>query len=165
MGPQQRQPGSGNACVWAVATVLLLAVLAGGGCLVLYLALPPAEAPHWLPIAGLALVAFPWAFWIATCAYRCCRSSWSSSSPGEANQRVERQPSSRPAAVAPLPTNLKSAVRSPTACSGGMRRVHFGEATVLGEKGGGGDAAVEQQDDCSSVTSPTRARRPSRTRS
>ncbi|KAL5224857.1 hypothetical protein ABZP36_011496 [Zizania latifolia] len=130
----------------------------GGGYLVLYLALPPAETPHWLPIAGLALVAFPWAFWIATCAYRCCRSS-SWSSPGEANQRVERQPSSRPAAVAPLPTSsksLKSAVRSPTASSGGTRRVHFGDATVLGVKGGGGgggEAAVEEQDDCSSVTS------------
>ncbi|KAL5206452.1 hypothetical protein ABZP36_034661 [Zizania latifolia] len=149
---QQRQPG--NECVWVLAAVLLLALLAGGGCLVLYLALPLAEVPHWLPIAGLALVAFPWAFWIATCAYRCC---FSSSPPVEANAHVERQPSSRPAAVAPLPSSksLKSSMRSPTASSSGTRRVQFGDATVLGEegRGGGGEAAVEEQDDCSSVTS------------
>uniref|UniRef100_A0A0E0MKB9 Dihydrolipoamide acetyltransferase component of pyruvate dehydrogenase complex n=1 Tax=Oryza punctata TaxID=4537 RepID=A0A0E0MKB9_ORYPU len=156
-----------SACVWAVAAVLLLAVLAGGGCLVLYLALPPADVPHWLPIAGLALVALPWAFWIATCAYRfccCCCCCSSSSSPEQANAaaagHVERQPSSstRPAAVAPLPsgTNLKSAVRSPMGSHShsGTRRVHFGDSTVLGEKGAGEPAVVEEEEEeeCSSAT-------------
>ncbi|KAF0888160.1 hypothetical protein E2562_010852 [Oryza meyeriana var. granulata] len=162
---QQRQADqaarpAGNACVWVVAAVLLLAVLAGGGCLVLYLAVPPAEVPHWLPIAGLALVSSPWAFWLATCAYRCCCSSSSSSPPAAkangAAGHVERQPSStRPAAVAPLPSSksLKSAVRSPVGSHSGTRRVHFGDSTVLGEKGGGEAALEEEQDECSSVTS------------
>uniref|UniRef100_A0A0D9XUK7 Uncharacterized protein n=1 Tax=Leersia perrieri TaxID=77586 RepID=A0A0D9XUK7_9ORYZ len=66
MGQQQQQQRlAGSACVWVVAAVILAAVLAGGGCLVLYLALPGAEAPHWLSITDLALVAFPWAFWPA----------------------------------------------------------------------------------------------------
>uniref|UniRef100_A0A0E0FA98 Uncharacterized protein n=1 Tax=Oryza meridionalis TaxID=40149 RepID=A0A0E0FA98_9ORYZ len=174
---QQRQAAdqagraAGGACVWAVAAVLFLAVLAGGGCLVFYLALPPAEAPKWLPVAGLSLVALPWAFWIATCAYRlCCRCF--SPSPEKANAaaaagHVERQPSSstRPAAVAPLPssTNLKSAVRSAMASHShsGTRRVHFGDSTVLGEKAAGagaGEPAVveeveEEEEECSSATS------------
>ncbi|EAY82483.1 hypothetical protein OsI_37701 [Oryza sativa Indica Group] len=173
---QQRQAAAdqagraaGGACVWAVAAVLFLAVLAGGGCLVFYLALPPAEVPEWLPVAGLSLVALPWAFWIATCAYRlCCCCCSSSSSPEQANAAAERQPSSstRPAAVAPLPssTNLKSAVRSAMGSysHSGTRRVHFGDSTVLGEKAAGagaGEPAVveeveeEEEKECSSATS------------
>ncbi|EAZ19856.1 hypothetical protein OsJ_35441 [Oryza sativa Japonica Group] len=175
---QQRQAAAdqagraaGGACVWAVAAALFLAVLAGGGCLVFYLALPPAEVPEWLPVAGLSLVALPWAFWIATCAYRlCCCCFSSSSAPEKANAaaaapgHVERQPSS--AAVAPLPssTNLKSAVRSAMGSysHSGTRRVHFGDSTVLGEKAagaGGGEPAVveeveeEEEKECSSATS------------
>ncbi|KAG8091082.1 hypothetical protein GUJ93_ZPchr0011g28280 [Zizania palustris] len=68
----QRRP-AGNACVWLVTALLLLSVLSGGGCLVGYVVLPPSEAPHWLAAVGLALVALPWAFWLATCAYRCAR--------------------------------------------------------------------------------------------
>ncbi|EAZ18635.1 hypothetical protein OsJ_34157 [Oryza sativa Japonica Group] len=68
----EERPG-GSACVWMVTTLLLLSVLAGGGCLAGYVVLPPHEAPHWLPAVGLALVALPWAFWVATCSYRCVR--------------------------------------------------------------------------------------------
>jgi hypothetical protein len=149
--PDQARP-PGSACVWVVAALLLLAVLAGGGCLVLYLTLPPAEAPQWLPIAGLALVASPWAFWIATCAYSCCCSQSSDPAPAAvaaAAGNVERQPS-RSAAVAPLPssTNIKSALskkheRSPVASSNDARRVHFGDSIILGE----------EKDDASSVGS------------
>ncbi|KAJ1274937.1 hypothetical protein BS78_05G097500 [Paspalum vaginatum] len=64
-------PPGGSLCLWAVTVLLLLSVLAGGGCLAGYLLLPPHEAPAWLPAVGLALVALPWAFWLVTCAYRC----------------------------------------------------------------------------------------------
>ncbi|KAM3255446.1 hypothetical protein ACQJBY_048621 [Aegilops geniculata] len=143
---QARLPGS--VCVWVVALLLLLAVFAEGGCLVLYVTLPPAEVPQWLPIAGLALVALPWAFWIATCAYSCCCSR--SSPPAQAAGAVERQPS-RSAAVVPLPssTNIKSALskkhrRSPVASTNNARRMHFGESIVLGD---------EEKDDTTSVNS------------
>jgi hypothetical protein len=150
MGQPDQARLSGSACVWVVAALLLLAVLAGGGCLVLYLTLPPAEVPQWLPIAGLALVASPWAFWIATCAYSCCCSRSLPPAPAPAvASNVERQPS-RSAAVAPLPssTNIKSALskkhlRSPVASTNDARRVHFGDSVILGE----------EKDDASSVGS------------
>ncbi|CAL4903914.1 unnamed protein product [Urochloa decumbens] len=168
-GPPQRQPPdqarpAGSACVWVVAAVLLLAVLAGGGCLVLYVTLPPAEVPHWLPAAGLALVAFPWAFWIATCAYRCCCSSGAAAATAApVASGVERQASSRKAAVAPVPSSKslkgarsarhaagEGASRSPTASSA-ARRVRFGDTTVLGEEHA--VAAAGDKDDASSVHS------------
>ncbi|CAN6335730.1 unnamed protein product [Urochloa humidicola] len=167
--PQRQQPDqarpAGSACVWVVAAVLLLAVLAGGGCLVLYVTLPPAEVPHWLPAAGLALVAFPWAFWIATCAYRCCCSSGAAAAAAPpVASGVERQASSRKAAVAPVPSSkslLKGArsarhaagdgaSRSPTASSA-ARRVRFGDTTVLGEEHAA--AAADKDGDASSVHS------------
>ncbi|OEL16220.1 hypothetical protein BAE44_0022762 [Dichanthelium oligosanthes] len=169
MGPPQRQQPdqarpAGSACVWVVAALLLLAVLAGGGCLVLYLTLPPPEVPHWLPAAGLALVALPWAFWIATCAYRCCCSSDAAAegAPPVAGN-VQRQPSSRKAAVAPMPSSksLKGARSarhagggdgassgSPTASSA-ARRVRFGDTIVLGKE----HAAEDKDDDSTSVHS------------
>ncbi|CAN6344594.1 unnamed protein product [Urochloa humidicola] len=153
--PQRQQPDQARPAV-----VLLFAVLAGGGCLVLYVTLPPAEVPHWLPAAGLALVAFPWAFWLATCAYRCCCSSGAAAEPVASG--VERQASSRKAAVAPMPSSksLKGACsarhaagdgasRSPTASSA-ARRVRFGDTTVLGEEHA---AAAADKDDASSVHS------------
>ncbi|CAN6357835.1 unnamed protein product [Urochloa humidicola] len=163
--PQRQQPDqarpAGSACVWVVAVVLLLAVLAGGGCLVLYVTLPPAEVPNWLPAAGLGLVAFPWAFWLATCAYRCCCSSGAAVAPVASG--VERQASSRKAAVAPMPSSksLKGALstrhaagegasRSPTTSST-ARRVRFGDTTVLGEEHAA--AAAGDKDDASSVHS------------
>ncbi|KQJ91989.1 uncharacterized protein LOC106866788 [Brachypodium distachyon] len=131
--PDEPPAGISALCVWAVAALLLAAALAGGGCLALSLALPPADAPPWLPAAGLALVALPWAFWIATCLYRCC-CSWSPSAPAGV---VERQPSR---SVVPLPSsaNLKSALsrknhekRPPDEAP---RRVRFGDSVVLGEE-------------------------------
>ncbi|CAD6268147.1 unnamed protein product [Miscanthus lutarioriparius] len=167
--PDQARPPAGSACVWVVEVVLLLAVLAGGGCLGLYVTLPPSEVPQWLPATGLALVALPWAFWIATCAYRCCFSSdaAAAAAPTVANI-VERRSSSRAGAgaVAPMPMpsskSLKSARStrhangspasgsgsgSPTASSA-ARRVRFGDTTVLGE-----DHAAPEKDDGSSVDS------------
>jgi uncharacterized membrane protein len=68
----QRRPG-GSGCLWLVTVLLLLSLLAGGACLVVYILVPPSEAPEWLPAVGLALVALPWAFWIVTCMYRCVK--------------------------------------------------------------------------------------------
>jgi hypothetical protein len=159
--------------VWVVAVVLLFAVLAGGGCLGLYVTLPPSEVPQWLPAAGLALVALPWAFWIATCAYRCCCSADAAAAAPPVANIVERRSSSSSsragaAAVAPMPMpmpsskSLKSARStrhangspasgsgsgSPTASSA-ARRVRFGDTTVLGE-----DHAAPEKDDGSSVHS------------
>ncbi|KAK8447408.1 hypothetical protein SEVIR_8G067000v4 [Setaria viridis] len=68
---QGQAPPGGSLCLWMVTVLLLLSLLAGGGCLAAYILLPPHEMPAWLPAVGLALVALPWAFWILTCAYRC----------------------------------------------------------------------------------------------
>lgn len=68
----QGRPG-GSGCLWFVTILLLISLLAGGACLVSYLILPPSQAPVWLPIVGLVLVALPWGFWIATCLYRCAK--------------------------------------------------------------------------------------------
>lgn len=165
MGPPQRQQPeqarpAGSACIWVVAVLLLLALLAGGGCLGLYVTLPPSEVPQWLPATGLSLVALPWAFWIATCAYRCCcsRADAAAAAPAVASA-VDRRSSSRAgAAVAPMPSSksLKSARStrhandstasgSPTASST-ARRVRFGETTVFGEE----HAAAGKDDDGSS---------------
>ncbi|KAF8658114.1 hypothetical protein HU200_059580 [Digitaria exilis] len=167
MGPPQRQQQdqarpAGSACVWVVAVLLLLAVLAGGGCLVLYMTLPPAEVPQWLPAAGLALVALPWAFWIATCAYRCCCSSDAAAEGGAPPPAVARQPSSRKAGVASAPSSksiraprsarhatgdgASPASGSPTASSAAWR-VRFGDTTVLGEdKDDGGGSSVHSNE-------------------
>ncbi|XP_048573315.1 uncharacterized protein LOC125553592 [Triticum urartu] len=69
-GDQCGRP-AGSVLIWVVTVLLLLAVLGGGGCLVAYVMLPPSEAPGWIPCVGLGLVALPWAFWLATVAYRC----------------------------------------------------------------------------------------------
>lgn len=97
--PKQEECGRpvGSSCVWLVTALLLLSVLSGGGCLVGYVVLPPSEAPGWLPAVGLALVALPWAFWVATCAYRCA-----------AARGAERQ-----AAVAPAASSMCSRADSP----------------------------------------------------
>jgi hypothetical protein len=42
-----------------VVALLLLCLLASGGCLVVFLMLLPAEAPQWLAIAGLSLITLP----------------------------------------------------------------------------------------------------------
>ncbi|PNT64000.1 uncharacterized protein LOC100823922 [Brachypodium distachyon] len=72
-GQQEEQRGrpASSFCVWLVTALLLASVLGGGACLVAYVVLPPGEAPGWIAAAGLALVALPWAFWIATGLYRC----------------------------------------------------------------------------------------------
>ncbi|CAM0874730.1 unnamed protein product [Alopecurus aequalis] len=69
-GEQCGRP-AGSPLVWVVTALLLLSVLGGGGCLVAYVLLPPGESPVWIPAVGLSLVALPWAFWLATSAYRC----------------------------------------------------------------------------------------------
>jgi hypothetical protein len=90
-GEQCGRP-AGTALVWVVTALLLLAVLGGGGCLVAYVVLPPSESPAWIPAVGLALVALPWAFWLATCAYRCVttRSADRAVAPAAAGSIVSR---------------------------------------------------------------------------
>lgn len=83
----------GSLCLWVVTVLLLLSLLAGGGCLAGYILMPPHEVPAWLPTVGLALVALPWAFWILTCAYRCA---------------VSRAAERRAMAVAPVSGSMRS---------------------------------------------------------
>ncbi|WOL02356.1 hypothetical protein Cni_G11075 [Canna indica] len=59
-----------SCCIWFTSCFFFLILLVGGALLVLYIALPDSPDTDWLPVAGMALVAIPWLFWILMCVYR-----------------------------------------------------------------------------------------------
>ncbi|BFG30280.1 hypothetical protein CerSpe_165540 [Prunus speciosa] len=63
-------PGGSFICL--ISCFLFVSVVAGGGCLLMYMILPePQTRDHyWLPIIGVALVCLPWVFWFLTFVYR-----------------------------------------------------------------------------------------------
>lgn len=63
-------PGGSFICL--ISCFLFLSVVAGGGCLLMYMILPEPQTRgrHWLPIIGVALVCLPWVFWFLTFVYR-----------------------------------------------------------------------------------------------
>lgn len=63
--------GSGASFIWIVSCFLFVSILAGGGCLLMYIIIPHEPGTmSWLPITGVALVCLPWLFWFLTFIYR-----------------------------------------------------------------------------------------------
>lgn len=113
--------------VYLISCVLFLATVCGGVFLALYIAFPASDATAWFPVAGMALVGTPWAFWTATCLYRALTMRRAARGGGAERPPVRRAPAGRGAAAA-IGAQEGAAVDSP----GDARRVRFGGATVLG---------------------------------
>ncbi|CAN6567560.1 unnamed protein product [Malus baccata var. baccata] len=62
-------PGAGGSFICLISCVLFISIVAGGGCLLMYMILPEPQTT-WLPITGVALVCLPWLFWLLTFLYR-----------------------------------------------------------------------------------------------
>ncbi|KAG2716167.1 hypothetical protein I3843_03G113400 [Carya illinoinensis] len=67
--------GTGSAFIWLVCSALFISIVAGGGCLIVYMILPKSQSTSWLPIAGVTLVCLPWLFWFLNFLYRAISSS------------------------------------------------------------------------------------------
>ena len=63
-------PRSGCASMWLLCSVLFISIVAGGGCLIVYMILPKPQSTSWLPVAGVTLVCLPWLFWFLTFLYQ-----------------------------------------------------------------------------------------------
>lgn len=106
---------AGDLCIWFVTCFFFLLILSGGIFLVLYITQPATNETGWLPVAGMALIAIPWIFWILTCLYRIVI------------------PCYKPQPAA------ESQLHSP----GEGRRVRFGAATVIASQDASDGAVVE----------------------
>ncbi|KAJ6422524.1 hypothetical protein OIU84_027482 [Salix udensis] len=117
-----------------VAVALFSACLVSGGVLlVLYLFLPLSNVKSWYPIAGMILVAAPWAFWFLTYIYQCIRPpvDFTRSEPYK-SPAGSPFPGKEGAAISPRnPPFDDDQPRRPS--SDGIRHVHFGGVVVVSD--------------------------------
>lgn len=66
------EPDQAATCtyIWAIACILFICVLAGGGCLLCYIIVPEYQSSNLLPVLGFIFLSTPWVFWILTVVYR-----------------------------------------------------------------------------------------------
>ncbi|KAF5749262.1 hypothetical protein HS088_TW04G01227 [Tripterygium wilfordii] len=133
----------GDIRIYIISGFILACILAGGIFLGLYIFLPVAESQSWYPIAGIVLVAIPWAFWFFMYIYRCC-----SPKNVQFQERSNMHRSAAPSTTTRATTNQRLSVDSPTSSPDGKRHVHFGAVVVLGTADkvnnvGGGDGDEE----------------------
>jgi hypothetical protein len=65
------EPRTGSMFILLITVLLFLSMVAGGGCLIIYIIQPESPFKSWLPIVGVGLICIPWVFWLVTCSYRC----------------------------------------------------------------------------------------------
>ena len=159
-------PRAGSLFICVTTFVLLLAIVGGGICLILYISLPQTEAPSWLPVSGVFLVCLPWLFWLVTILYRLISrtcgfriggyvgngarggggsvAGTSNGGGGGGAASVQNAATDRASEAA--------ATTSPATSPGGSRRVHFGAAVVVGEQDGQ-DSVQKKENQMSSSNS------------
>ncbi|ONI14304.1 hypothetical protein PRUPE_4G274100 [Prunus persica] len=71
-GGDQMNRAPGGSFICFISCFLFVSIVAGGGCLLMYMILPEPQTRgrYWLPIIGVALVCLPWVFWFLTFVYR-----------------------------------------------------------------------------------------------
>ncbi|KAF5735284.1 hypothetical protein HS088_TW15G00786 [Tripterygium wilfordii] len=128
----------GDIRIYIITGFIFVCIVAGGIFLGLYIFLPVAESKSWYPIAGIVLVAIPWAFWFLMYIYRCCAPK-----NVQSQERSNMHRSAAPSTTTRT-TNERLSVESPISSPDGKRHVHFGAVVVLGtgdkvNNVGGGD--------------------------
>ncbi|TYH31057.1 hypothetical protein ES288_A01G143500v1 [Gossypium darwinii] len=63
-------PTAGRTYIWIITFLLLISIVAGGGCLLTYLLVPNSQSSIFLPTIGFTLDCMPWIFWIIIVVYR-----------------------------------------------------------------------------------------------
>ncbi|KAK5793244.1 hypothetical protein PVK06_034384 [Gossypium arboreum] len=63
-------PTAGRTYIWIITFLLLISIVAGGGCLLTYLLVPNSQSSIFLPTIGFTLDCMPWIFWIIIVVYQ-----------------------------------------------------------------------------------------------
>ncbi|KAL5549639.1 hypothetical protein UlMin_004870 [Ulmus minor] len=116
----------GDVRVYVVSGLFFSCIITGGVFLSLYIFLPETQTSNWYPIAGMVLVAIPWAFWFFTYVYRCFKPN--QPPPQPENSIREAAPST----VATTTMANPSTNEEHSPMGGGERRVQFGPVIVMG---------------------------------
>ncbi|WJZ86523.1 hypothetical protein VitviT2T_005970 [Vitis vinifera] len=160
-------PRAGSLFIWVISCFLLLAILAGGSFLVLYMSLPQTQSTSWLPVAGVLLVCLPWLFWLLTILYRLISrtcgfrmggsyggngvrgggGSVTGASGGGGVGSVKNAAADEASEAVAASSPVNSPERS------GARRVHFGAAVVVGEQDGQGELEKKNENQMRSLSS------------
>ncbi|XP_010278888.1 PREDICTED: uncharacterized protein LOC104612928 [Nelumbo nucifera] len=115
--------------IYLVSCLFLVCIIGGG----VFLTLPVTKSTEWYPVAGLVLVAIPWAFWIVVFFYTCFNRN--SGPPDDdieyyAAKKGNHGEAAAPAIAAKAQTKATAASAESTPVdppSGGSRNVRFGD--------------------------------------
>jgi hypothetical protein len=121
----------GDLRIYVAVALFSACLVSGGALLALYMFLPISNVKSWYAIAGMILVAAPWAFWFLTYIYRCLRPvDYTLSEPCKS---PAGSPFSRKEGAAMSPRNppFDDEPRRPS--SDGIRHVHFGGVVVVSD--------------------------------
>ncbi|CAK7333801.1 unnamed protein product [Dovyalis caffra] len=135
----------GDPRIYIVIALFFACLVSGGVLLALYMFLPENNVNWWYSIAGMILVAIPWAFWFLTCIYRCIRPV------GYTNSEPCTSPLGSPfsrrevAAAASSPRNPPFDDEPQRPSSDGSRHVHFGRVVVVSNENDDDDSGDQDE--------------------